>query len=346
MDYHLLGTSGLRVSDVALGTMTFGEDWGWGADRDTCEELFERYVDAGGNFIDTANNYTDGTAERIVGDLVAGDRDRHVIATKYTLNTREGDPNANGNQRKNMFQSVEASLDRLGTDYIDLLWVHAWDGLTPIAETMRGLDDLVSSGRVHYIGFSDAPAWVIARAQTLAEERRLTPLSAIQIQYNPVERTVERELLPMARELELGVTVWGPLGGGVLTGKYEGEREDDEEPRGRVEQTGDGPNQREEGVTFVVRKVAEEVDATPAQVALAWIRQQPGQQIPILGATTPEQLDENLGNLDVVLDQEHLDRIDRIGAIDMGFPWEFLAQPMIQEVLYGGMGDRIYPYHY
>jgi aryl-alcohol dehydrogenase-like predicted oxidoreductase len=338
MRYTLLGNSGLRVSELALGTMTFGEDWGWGAGPDACAEMFEQYADRGGNFVDTANNYTNGTAERILGGLLEGRREEFVVATKYTLSTREGDPNACGNHRKNLFQAVEASLARLQTDYVDLLWVHAWDGLTPIEEVMRGLDDLVSQGTVHYVGFSDAPAWVVARAQQLALERDWTPVSAIQIKYTLTERTPERELLPMARALRLGVCVWGPLDGGVLTGKYLDEEE------GRLTATGREVTERQHEVTREVVGVAEELDVSPAQVVLAWVRQQPGQQLPILGATTPEQLRDNLASIDLTLDDGHLRRLDEVSTVEMGFPHDFLADETIERVLFGGTRDCIDPY--
>jgi aryl-alcohol dehydrogenase-like predicted oxidoreductase len=220
MKYFLLGKSGLRVSEICLGTMTFGKEWGWGASKEESRKIFDAYVDAGGNFIDTANIYTDGTSEKYVSDFVSYDRDRFVIATKYTSNTRAGDPNAGGNHRKNMVQSLEASLKRLNTDYIDLYWVHAWDQTTPIEETMRALDDMVKSGKILYIGISDAPAWVVSQANTLANLKGWTEFASIQIEYSLIERTSERELLPMANVLDIGITAWSPLGSGVLTGKY------------------------------------------------------------------------------------------------------------------------------
>ena len=220
MRYKLLGKSGLRVSELALGTMTFGEEWGWGASKEECHKMFDAYAHAGGNFIDTANRYTEGTAERIIGELIAADRAHFVLASKYTLKMRNGDPNYCGNHRKNMVQSLEASLKRLHTDYLDLFWVHAWDFLTPVEEVMRGLDDLVRAGKVLYIGISDTPAWVIAQANTMAELRGWTSFVGMQAQYSLIERTPERELLPMARALDIGVLPWGILGAGVLSGKY------------------------------------------------------------------------------------------------------------------------------
>ena len=220
MKYYLLGKSGLRVSEICLGTMTFGKEWGWGASKEESRKIFDAYVETGGNFIDTANIYTDGTSEKYIGDFVSSDRDRFVIATKYTSNTRAGDPNAGGNHRKNMVQSLEASLKRLNTDYIDLYWVHAWDQTTPIEEMMRALDDMVKSGKILYIGISDAPAWIVSQANTLANLKGWTEFASIQIEYSLIERTSERELLPMANALDIGITAWSPLGSGVLTGKY------------------------------------------------------------------------------------------------------------------------------
>ena len=339
MRYKLLGNSGLRVSEFSLGTMTFGEDWGWGAGEDACREIFDRYVDAGGNFVDTANKYTNGTSEELVGRLVGDDRDRFVVATKYTLSTHDGDPNAAGNHRKSMFQAVDASLDRLDTDYVDLLWVHAWDGLTPVEEVMRGLNDLVSSGKVHYLGLSDFPAWVVARAQTIALERDWAPVSAVQLKYNLLERTPERELLPMADALDLGVTVWSPLEAGILTGKYLDDAGTDGE--GRVTTTGRDLTEREHEVARVVVDVADDLGVSAAQVALAWIRQQEGQLIPILGATKPHQLEDNLVSLDLTLSGEQLSKLDEVSQVEMGFPHDFLAQENIADIVRGDLRDRI-----
>src|SRR5918996_4783286 len=218
--YRLLGRSGLRVSPLALGTMTFGTEWGWGADRDEARRIFDLYVDRGGNFVDTANQYTNGTAERFVGEFARGRRDELVIATKYTVTSRPADPNASGNHRKSMVASVEASLERLQTDYIDLLYLHIWDGVTPVEEILRAMDDLVRAGKVLYVGISDTPAWQVSRMQAIADLRGWSPLVALQIEYSLIERTVERDLIPMAWEMGLGVVPWSPLASGVLTGKY------------------------------------------------------------------------------------------------------------------------------
>ncbi|HEY5765110.1 MAG TPA: aldo/keto reductase, partial [Candidatus Deferrimicrobiaceae bacterium] len=222
MRYKLLGRSGLRVSEICLGAMTFGEEWGFGASREESRRIFDAFADAGGNFIDTANMYTNGTSERFTGEFLGESRDRFVLATKYTLSMRADDPNASGNHRKNLVQSLEASLSRLRTDYIDLYWLHAWDFMTPVEEVMRALDDVVRAGKVRYIGVSDTPAWIVSRANTLAELRGWTPFIGLQIEYSLIQRTVERELIPMANDLDIAVTAWGAIGGGVLSGKYSG----------------------------------------------------------------------------------------------------------------------------
>ena len=222
MRYRLLGNSGLRVSEAALGTMTFGDDWGWGAAKDESRKVYDAFREVGGNFVDTANLYTNGTSESFLGEFMQGHRHSIVMATKYTNAVPGTDPNAAGNHRKSMMQAVEASLKRLGTDYIDLYWVHVWDQITPVEEVMRGLDDLVRQGKVLYVGISDAPAWWIAQANTLAHLRGWSPFIGLQIEYSLIERTVERELIPMSKALNLGLTAWAPLSNGVLTGKYHG----------------------------------------------------------------------------------------------------------------------------
>ncbi|MDP4163375.1 MAG: aldo/keto reductase, partial [Bacillota bacterium] len=213
MKYKLLGKSGLRVSELALGTMTFGEDWGFGASKEESQKIFNAFVEAGGNFIDTAVNYTNGTSEKYVGEFIREQREQFVLATKYTLNTRPNDPNGGGNHRKNLVQSVEKSLKQLQTDYIDLLWLHAWDFMTPVEEVMRALDDLVRAGKILYVGISDTPAWIVSQANTLASLRGWTPFIGLQVEYNLLQRTPERDLLPMARALDIGVTAWAPMAG-------------------------------------------------------------------------------------------------------------------------------------
>ena len=325
----------MRVSEIALGTMTFGDDWGWGADREESKRMFDTYAEAGGNFIDTANRYTNGTSEKLVGDFVRTDRDHFVVATKYTLFDREGDPNFSGNHRKNMMRSVEESLRRLQTDNIDLLWVHAWDFLTPVDEVLRGLDDLVRSGKVHYIGISDTPAWIVARANTMAELRGWTAFCALQVEYNLIQRTPERDLIPMAGALGLALTPWAPLAGGALSGKY---------LRGETGRVKDGTTRRNERSTAIAKKVvevAERLGVTPAQLALRWTMQAAVTSIPIVGGRRADQIRDSLGAADFTLPEEVLDELRAVSAIEMGFPHDFLESEGVKEVIYGGTINRI-----
>jgi aryl-alcohol dehydrogenase-like predicted oxidoreductase len=326
MRYLQLGNSGLRVSELCLGAMTFGDerDEGWGATRKEAQRIFETFVEQGGNFVDTANNYVGGTSERYLGELVASERDRFVIATKYTAPIRAGDPNAFGNHRKNLIQSLDASLERLQTDYIDLYWVHVWDSLTPLAELMRALDDAVEAGKVLYLGASDTPAWVVSRANMLAELRGLTPFSAIQVEYSLIQRTVERDLLPMASALELATVAWAPLGRGLLTGKYSRPDARSEE-RSRLSLDDARRDQRNLAIAQAVDEIADELGVPSSQVAIAWLRQQPGVIVPLAGARTAGQLTENLGALSLTLEEEHLRRLDEVSRVSLGFPHEFLA---------------------
>ncbi len=336
MRYKLLGRTGLRVSELCLGVMTFGEEWGWGASKEESRRIFDAFAEAGGNFIDTANYYTGGTSERFVGEFVGGERDRFVIATKYTLNMWPDDPNSGGNHRKNMTRSLEESLARLGTDYIDLYWVHAWDTMTPVEETMRALDDMVRAGKILYVGISDAPAWFVSRANTLAEIMGWSAFAGMQIPYSLIERTPERELLPMAKALDIAITPWGILGGGVLTGKYrKGSPRPKDARYGSQEEWGNiYVTDRNLAIAEEVERVAQEIGKSQSQVALAWVRQRPyGVVVPILGATKLSQLKDNIGCLECSLSGEQLARLDKTSGIDLGFPLAFLAQ--VQQIIYG-----------
>ncbi len=337
MRYKLLGPSGLRVAELALGTMTFGDTMAWGAPRDECRRIFDAYVEAGGNFIDTALNYTNGMSEQLVGEFIAGQRDRFVVATKYTMHPRTGDPNIAGNHRKNLVQALEGSLRRLGTDYIDLYWVHAWDGITPVEETMRALDDLVRAGKILYVGISNAPAWVVAQANTLASLRGWTAFIGLQVSYSLIERTAERDLLPMARAFGLGVTAWAPLGSGLLTGKYN--RVEPAEARRLDTSTAVTVDDRNLAIAGAVWEVAQELDRSPAQVALAWVRQRG--PLPVLGARTLAQFNENLASLVLTLDADQLARLDRASGIDLGYPHDFLARDNIRSSVTAGMGQLL-----
>jgi aryl-alcohol dehydrogenase-like predicted oxidoreductase len=339
MRYKLLGRSGLRVSELCLGTMTFGEEWGWGSSKDEARRIYDAFREAGGNFIDTANVYTNGTSERLLGEFTQGHREQVVLATKYTNAAQGTDPNAGGNQRKSMMQAVEASLKRLRTDYIDLYWLHIWDQITPIDEVMRGFDDLVRQGKVLHCGVSDAPAWVVARANTLAELRGWSPFVGLQVEYSLVERTPERELLPMARALGLGVTAWSPLAGGLLTGKYTGGKAEQGRYADRDMAQFAGLDARKQAIAQEVQRVAGELGRSPAQVALAWVRRQG--TIPILGARKLEQFRDNLASLEVTLGEEQLRRLDEASKIELGFPHDFFNKDLVRGFVYGGLRDRI-----
>ena len=342
MRYRLLGNSGLRVSEAALGTMTFGEDWGWGSGKDEARKVYEAFREAGGNFIDTANVYTNGTSESFLGEFMEGHRASVVLTTKYTDAAAGTDPNAAGNHRKNMVQAVEASLKRLRTDYIDLYWVHAWDQLTPVEETMRGLDDLVRQGKVLYVGISDAPAWWIAQANTLADLRGWSPFIALQIEYSLIERTVERELIPMAKALNVGVTAWSPLASGVLTGKYHGNgsaeasRLNNEMMKGFLPEEG-----RADRVVAAVKTVSATVGRSMAQIALAWLRYRPIPVFPIIGARKLSQLRDNLASFDLTLSPDQLRALDEASHVDLGFPYELYEKSLPRTLIYGGMRDQI-----
>ncbi len=344
MRYKLLGNSGLKVSELCLGAMTFGDDWGWGSSKEESRKIYDAFVEAGGNFIDTADLYTNGTSEHFLGEFMASDRERIVLATKYTNSAPGTDPNAAGNHRKNMMQSVEASLKRLKTDYIDLYWLHVWDYTTPVEEVMRAFDDLVRQGKVLYIGISDAPAWIVSRANTLAELRGWTQFVGLQVEYSLIERTCDREILPMALEMDLAVTVWSPLAGGLLTGKYAESANTVKEEK-RLEHPMVAPlvniTERKRSITAAVVKVAEAIGKTPAQVALAWVRQQPGVMIPIIGARRLSQLEDNMACMDFTLDQAHLQELDEISRVELGFPHDFFANEMVQNFAYGGMRELI-----
>lgn len=327
-NYVTLGRSGLRVSPFCLGAMTFGQDLGWGSSVEDSQKILDRFVDLGGNFIDTANLYTRGHSEKIIGDhvgRVSSKRERLVIATKFYGNLFASDPNGGGAGRKSIFSACEHSLRRLQTDYIDLYWMHCWDKHTPIEETMGAFDDLVRSGKVRYVGFSDTPAWKVAEAQTLARLRNMAPIIALQIEYSLLERTVEGELVPMAREMGLGITPWSPLKSGALSGKYTRAN------AGKV--TGDrGPwvmsalDERTYTIVDELTKIAKARDTTPARVALAWLQSRPGVSSTIIGARTLAQLEDNVAALDVSLEPQHVAALDALSTPTLSFPVAFLSR--------------------
>ena len=346
MQYKLLGKSGLRVSELCLGTMTFGEDWGWGSSKEESQKIYQTFREAGGNFIDTANIYTNGTSEKFLGEFIANDRDAVVLATKYTNGLDEGNPNGAGNQRKSMVQSVEGSLKRLNTDYIDVLWLHTWDFMTPAAEVMRAFDDLVRAGKVLYIGISDAPAWVVSQCNTLAELRGWTQFIGLQIEYSLIQRAPERELLPMAHTLDVGVTAWSPLASGWLTGKYskgnksgEDRRLDSEMMEGFVEKS-----DRNTTIAQEVDKIAEQTGHSSSQVALSWLLSKG--VIPIVGARKVSHVDDNLQCVDVELSLEQIKQLDDVSKIELGFPHDFFKAGMVRNFVYNGTFDQIENHRY
>ncbi len=333
MPLRLFGHTGLRVSALCLGTMTFGEARAWGADKSTSRAVFERFVERGGNFVDTANNYMNGASEEFLGEFITGRRDQFVIGTKYSLTLHPDDPNGGGNHRKSLVRNLEASLRRLRTDYVDVYWLHAWDFLTPVEEIMRALDDVVRAGKVLYLGISDAPAWIIAQANAIAHERGWTAFAGLQPEYNLLQRDAERDLLPMARAFDMTITPWSPLANGLLTGKYNDRANAD----GRLT-TGRSRNRVTErglAIAEAVRNVAAELGHTPAQIALAWLLHQPGSVIPLIGARHVDQLEDNLGCLDIRFTDDELRRLDDAGAPELGFPHDFIASSAILDQIHG-----------
>jgi len=346
-DYITLGRSGLRVSPLCLGTMTFGTEWGWGAEEKTAREVFDRYVEAGGNFVDTADLYTGGHSEELLGKFISerGLRDRVVLATKFTFNGDAGNPNAGGNGRKNIYRALEGSLRRLQTDYIDLYWLHAWDTVTPVEEVISTLNDLVRAGKIRHYGFSDAPAWYVARAQTLAEKEGKERLVALQLEYSLVERHIEREHIPAAQELGLGITPWSPLAGGFLSGKYR-RHENTGVGEGRLEITKDNPafnqfNERNWGILDELLTVADEISKSPAQVALNWVATQPGITSTIIGATKMAQLDDNLKSIEFEIPSDLRKRLDDLSALEPAHPYK-IFNPEMQGLISGG--TRVNPW--
>ena len=324
--YITLGKSGLRVSPFCLGAMTFGDDWGWGSSVAESEAIMARFIERGGNFIDTANVYTKGHSEKIIGDYIgrhASRRDRVVLATKFFGNLYPGDANGGGAGRKSLISACEQSLRRLHTDYIDLYWMHCWDAFTPIEETMRALDDLVRAGKVRYIGLSDTPAWKVAQAQTLAQFRGWAPLVALQIEYSLIERTVEGELIPMALEMGLGVTPWSPLRGGVLSGKYTRANAATQKAD-RGERVTNYLGERSYAIIDELVRIARAHGTNPAAVALSWVQHRPAVASTIIGARRLNQLDQNLDALDLRLSSADLAALDKLSEPTLNFPAAFM----------------------
>jgi aryl-alcohol dehydrogenase-like predicted oxidoreductase len=336
MNYKLLGRSGLKVSELCLGTMGFGTEAGWGADQSASFAIMEAFASAGGNFLDTANIYKLGTSEKIIGEFIQPrDRDYFVIATKYSLKDNTTNPNASGNNRKNMMRSVEQSLQRLQTGFIDVLYLHIWDDLTPIDEVLRGIDDLIRQGKVNYAAISDTPAWIVSKGNTLAGLMGWSPFIALQVEYSLLQRSPERDLIPMAKHYGMTVTPWAPLAGGALTGKYL------RGGKGRIKPESNRRDDNSTRITRVVMDIAERLGVEPSHVALQWTRQQGFECIPIVGATKLEQLQENLRTVDIVLSQDDLRQLDEASAIDLGFPGKFFREEGVRQNNFGGFYDRI-----
>ena len=343
--YVTLGRSGLRVSPLSLGTMTFGNEWGWGSEEEVARSVFDNYVEAGGNFIDTANVYTEGHSEELVGKFISdrGLREQLVLATKFTFNPEPGNPNAGGNGRKNIYRAVEDSLRRLKTDYIDLYWLHAWDTVTPAEEVVSTLNDLIRAGKIRHYGFSDTPAWYVARAKTIAEKEGKDGLIALQLEYSLVERNIEREHIPAAQELGLGITPWSPLAGGFLTGKYK-QKGETGEGEGRLETTKDADNPifhrfttRNWEILKVLLDVSKELNRPASQVSLNWVATQPGITSTIIGASKLSQLEDNLRYAEFEIPAELRKRLDEVSAIEQSHPYGFFTPPF-QGWIAGGTG--------
>ena len=324
----------MRVSELCLGTMTFGEEFNWGASKEESRKVFDAFVEAGGNFLDTANYYTRGTSEKLLGEWIQSNRDYFVLATKYSLATDPDNPNAMGNHRKNMVQALEASLKRLKTDYVDLYWIHAWDFTTRIDDVMRALDDMVRAGKVLHIGISDTPAWIVARGNAIAELRGWSEFVGMQVEYSLAERTVEREYIPMAEAFDMAITAWSPLAMGLLTGKYTGK---DVPKKSRFDiNEGFGDNYLSEKnleIAKTVDAVASDLNCTPAQVALRWMLQKHRHVFPIVGAKNQKQLEENLRSVEIELSDDQMKRLDKSSAIEPGFPHDFLQREGIRKAL-------------
>ena len=342
MEFFTLGNSGLKVTRLALGTMTFGTEWGWGADKEAARAIFNAYVDAGGNFFDTADAYTGGTSETWLGEFIAerGLRDDAVIATKFTMNLAAQTPNAAGNGRKNILRAVEGSLKRLNTDYIDLYLMHCWDRLTPPEEAMRTFDDLVRSGKVRHVGLSDVPAWYASRAQAIAEYRGYEPISALQLEYSLAERNIENEFVPFGTRYGAGIMAWSPLASGLLSGKYRPSSQGETAGRLETVRGTSNPgfqkfNERNWAIVAELEKVAGELGRSMAQVAVNWAMTQPGIASIIVGATKLEQLKDNLGALEFTIPHELRQRLDDVSALPSTFPYSFFG-PEIQGSLTGG----------
>ncbi len=347
MEYVRVGHSGLMVSEFCLGAMTFGEEFGIGSSERESGEIFAAFLEAGGNFVDTANIYNRGTSERILAPLIAPQRDYLVVASKYSLTTRGDDPNAGGNHRKNLVQSLDASLQRLATDYIDLFWIHGWDGSTDLAAVMRALDDQVRAGKILHLGISNAPAWVVASANVLASERNMTPFTAMQLHYNLTERGIEPDFLQLAQAHDMAVTPWSPLAGGLLTGKFNEQADPAQREAARLATSPMGSSSlapEKLAVAEGLAKLAREIGCSSAQLALAWLRQRTSiTVVPIIGARHLPQLEDNLAAAELALTVEQIAALDALAPPAARYPSGMLRSEFFQGLMFGeprSLGDR------
>ncbi len=345
-DYITLGRSGLKVSPICLGTMTFGNDR-WGSSDEEATQVFESYISEGGNFVDTADGYASGKSEELLGRLINGAnlRDQVVLATKFTFNTGQGNPNNGGNGRKNIYRALERSLKRLGTSFVDLYWLHAWDTVTPVEEVVSTLDELVRQGKIRHYGFSDVPAWYAARAATFAECRGLEPPIAMQLEYSLVERTIEREHIPAAAELGMAICPWSPLASGFLAGKFDRDRKTlDGKSRLEILASGNNPvfekfTDRNWKILSALEAVAKRLDRPPAQIALNWVVSQPGVTSTLIGARRHHQLEKNLRSLDFDIPAEDRRILEEESRLDPATPYMFF-EPVLQSRITGGVTVR------
>lgn len=353
MNYYCLGKSGVRVCQLCLGTMTFGTEFGWGNTKKEAEKIFNAYVDLGGNFVDTADMYTQGTSEKMLGEFIAKRklREQLVLTTKFSWNTEPGNPNGGGNGRKYMMRAIEDSLRRLGTDYIDLYLLHVWDCLTPIEDVMRTFNDLVSSGKVRHVGFSDVPAWVAARAQTIAEIRAMEPISVIQMEYSLVERNIEHEYTLLGKELGIDIMSWSPLGGGLLTGKYEIDGKT-VKGQGRFKKIAEEKDihflrltPRNANIISTLKEVASELDRPMSQVALNWVANRPAVGSLVFGATSVSQLENNMKSLDFTIPGHLVEKLDEASKPTLHFPYTFFSSHM-QKRVHGGEAALDKPFNH
>lgn len=339
MKYKLLGRSGLRVSELCLGAMTFGEETGMGSTAAVARQIYDRYRELGGNFIDTANIYTLGTSERMLAGFIAKERENIVLASKYSMTTQAADPNCSGNHRKNMVQALEASLKRLDTDYLDIFWVHGWDQLTRIDEVMRGLDDLVRAGKVLHVGASNMPAWLVSQANTLAAERNWTPFTALQLHYNLVERSIEADFFDLAAAQDMALTAWSPLAGGLLTGKFNRDADAAEAENARLKSAAYGPAMLAEHrlkIAEGLASLAKTIGCHPAQLALAWLLHRPqGAVIPIVGARSIAQFQNNLECLAIELNQTQIDELDALNLPPPVYPSSLFGTDFYRSMMHG-----------